>query len=512
LAALAEELETAGTPVAGIFTESTLTEVQETFAAIDRLADDLEIQIESIDDTLNVLKGVLKTRLERTIYEHQQETYLLRFELSDYYLFEGDYAESPEEVRRNYADAAEQLGYVLDIDPFNTGATYKLGILYDRLGSWSRAMESYAEVYDADPRFGNVAANYNRLARSHADTANVEFQLNADSSRINQKTSLALGNELNSTIGLRTYAASETVRMYRGDPEVAGTVDPWQYQVHDLSIAVPLTIPAIGITLTPLAGIEISSNLIDDNIPPGDSVPIPEEVIGSYDIEPVFGGSFYLATDYLSVSGSYRYGRFDESYQPGTPGLVSHNAEASAKFSFDVFDQEILKYSSIRAGGDLDLLYNLTGSCGWQNTIFGFDEYLEIIFHLIDSPWTNVTVFQSFDYMSSVVPGATEYFAPENRMLVSGGVGISTSLDIGDDSTLGLTFSALFPGSIGEAQTQTYVAADLRAELTIAEVTYYASANATVSAESLLDLENWDYWSTAASLGVTAKLPRLLAE
>jgi hypothetical protein len=98
---------------------------------------------------------------------------------------------------------------------------------------------------------------------------------------------------------------------------------------------------------------------------------------------------------------------------------------------------------------------------------------------------------------------------------VGGGVGISTWLSIGNDTTLGLIFNAapaaLMPGDIGEESqpTQVKVAADLRAELTIADITYYAVASVSGSAETLPEL---NYWSASVNLGIAAKMPRLLAE
>jgi tetratricopeptide (TPR) repeat protein len=513
LAALVKELGLAQIPLGGIFTDATLSDMQDVFTGLDRLEDEVALHTQAIDGTLSVLKGVARSRLERIIYEHRQDTYLLRFELGDYYLQEGDYAESVEQGRSSYADAAEQLGYVLDIDPFNTSAVYKLGILYDRLGNWSRAMESYSDVYEADPRFENVAAYYNQLARRHADISDFDLQLTADASRIAQKSSLSLGNEFNSAIGLRTNATSETVRMYR-DLDVEGAGEPWQYQVHELSMSVPLTITGIGLTIKPVAGIKISSELLygPDGITDLIQALNPAVVIGSYGVEPELGGDLYLATDYLSVSGIYRYGRFDESYQPGAERLITHSAAASAKLNFSIFNQDLLEYSSARVGGDVDLLSDSSGSI---NTLFGVNERLDFVFHLADSPWTNLTIFQLLDYQSSEEPGASEYFAPNNMLQINGGIGIATWLNVNNDTTFGIIFNVspgvLMPGSTGgePAAMQIQVGADLRVELNVADVTYYAAAGVSGSAETLPGL---DYWSSSVNFGVTARLPRLLAE
>ena len=372
-------------------------------------------------------------------------------------------------------------------------------------------MESYSDVYEADPRFENVAAYYNQLARRHADTVDFDLRLTADASRIAQKSSLSLGNEFNSVIGLRIYTASETVRMYR-DLEVEGVVEPWQYQVHELNVGLPLTITGIGLTLTPVAGIKVSSELLSDGIVELVQALHPMVIIGSYEVEPELGGDLYLATDYLSLSGTYRYGRFDESYQPGTERIVSHSAAASAKLNFSIFNQDLLQYSSASVGGDFDLLTHASLPI---NTLFGANERLEIVFHIADSPWTNLTLFQLLDYQSSEVPGAAEYFAPNNMLQINGGVGISSWLSVNSDTTLGLIFNispgVLMPGSTGEepAATQVQVGADLRVELTVEDVTYFAAAAVSGSAEKLPGL---DYWSSTVSLGVAAKLPRLLAD
>ena len=514
LSALVKELELSQTPTSGIFTDATLTEVREVFASLERLKGSLALHTEAIDNTLSVLRGVARNRLERAIYEYRQDTYLLRFELGDYYLLEGDYAESKEQARSSYSAAALQLKLVLDIDPFNTGAVYKLGILYDRLGNWSRAMESYADVYEADPRFENVAAYYNQLARGHADKADFDLQLTVDASRIEQKSSLSLGNEFDSVVGLRSYTASETVRMFRA-LEDEGAPEPWQYQVHELKFFVPLTVPGTGLTLTPVAGIKVSSELLNDGVAVLSEALNPIIVIGSYDVEPVVGGDLYLATDHLSLSGSYRYGRFDESYQPGAQRLVSHSAAASAKLNFSVFNQALLRYSSASVGGDLDLLTDGSGSSVQVNTLYGGNQRLEIVFHVADSPWTNFTLFQTLNYRSSEIPGATEYFAPNNMLQINAGAGMATWLNVNSTTTLGLILNIssgiLMPGSSGEetAAIQTQAGADLRAELTVEDVTYYLAASVSGSAEKVPGL---NYWSSSVNLGVSARLPRLLAD
>ena len=511
LAATVKELGFSLKPVGGIFTQATLTEVQEAFTNLDRLGDSVTLHIQEIDSTLNLLRGVARSRLERTIYEHQQDTYLLRFELADYYLLEGDYADNPDLARGNYASATEQLRLVLDIDPFNTGAVYKLGILYDRLGSWSRAMQSYADVYEADPRFENVTAYYNQLARRHADTADLALKLSADASRITQKSSLSLSNEFSSAVGLNTSITSETVRMYR-DLETDGAVDPWQYQVHELSVGLPLTLTGIGLTLTPVAGIVVSSALLNDGISKLFQALNPVVVIGSFGVEPELGGDLHLNTDFFSLSGGYRYGRFDESYQPGTERIVSHSAVASVKLDLSVFNEDFLQYSSFTVGGDFDLLSNTSGP---ENTLYGVNERLDIVIHLADNPWTNFTLSQSLDYQSSEYPGAADYYAPKNMLQINGGLGIATWLILNDETTLGLILNAspgaLFPGAVGEESmpTQVQVGSDLRVELIVEDVTYYMTAAVSGSA---VEIPGLDYWSSSLSLGVSASLPRLLAD
>ncbi len=497
LASLLNEFSEVREPTARPSSSSIPADVEEVADRIDQLETDLGVHRTNVQDAIALLKDAAGKRLERSMYEYQQETYLIRFELGDYYLLDGD-----------YGAAVEQLGYVLAIDPENTSAIFNLGVLNQRLGRWRRAMEDYRHVYDADPRFVNVSANYNLLARQYADAAAFSHMLTIDSGRVNQKATLSFDNSISSILGFSTSLASETVRMYQ---EFGGQT-PWTYQIYDLRFGVPLSASSVGVSVTPDIGLLISSGLADESISDQELSAQPGSVIGTYSLEPVMGGSVYLtAADHLFLAGKYRYGRTYESLRPGATRIVSHEANVDVRLDLAVLPWRLFEQSFATIGGYYHLL---TGGPLSVNELYGVTQNLSMVFHLADSPWTDITVSEQLSFQDSASPGASEYYAPDSALQMVGRIGASTSLEVGPEATVGIIANAggglSMSGNADHDPTRSLqLVADGRIEFTLGDVTYYIAAQG--SAVSQL-LPVFEYWSVSGSFGVRVDLPRLLAD
>jgi tetratricopeptide (TPR) repeat protein len=494
---LAEELalipESAGAPVGELFGADTIESVQSAAAGMAELETDLEAHQERLRDGIKQLKEIAGRRLERLMYEYQQETYLIRFELGDYYLLDED-----------YGAAVEQLSYVLDIDPLNTSAVFSLGVLNQRLGKWRRAMVDYRQVFDIDPRFENVSSNYNLLAREHADEVEFSHILTIDSGRISQQATLSLSNNINSVLALQSRIVTDTVRMFQ---EVSG---PWTYQLHGLYLSVPLSASGASVTVTPDIGLLIASSLADGGIPAQSLPSQPGTVARTYFLEPVIGARVYLTiTDHLSLAGRYRYGRTKESFRPEATRIISHEATADLRLGLGALPWKLFAHSSTTVGG---YYKTLSGGPTALNDLFGANQNLTMVFHVADSPWTDITATQLLSFQDSTSPGASEYYAPDSALQLLGRIGVATRIETGRDAELGITVNAgggasRFGGSSSTTDPSFQFDADAFMEFSLGTVTYYAGAQ--ISGTGFGSLE---YWLASGTVGARVELPRLLAD
>ena len=481
-----------------VFTESTPDEVDSLFILVDELEADLSIHRQALAKALAVYQSIMRSKLERAIFQLEEETYLIRYELGGYYLLDEDYSASIDQFRR-----------VLDIDPLNTSAKYNLGVLYQRTGNWKRSMGQYQQVYDADPRFENVTSNYNFLARQHADSVSAETAVTADNSRLVHQTSLAMSNRLNSVLGMETFATVETARMYRA----FGGLVPYSYQILMVGVSVPVTIPLIGFTLTPYAAVNMSSDLISGSIVNIAETRNPNAVAEATIIEPKVGGNFLFAIDPLSLGGSFRYGAIDESFFWGSKSkrIVSYAGEINAALSLDVIPGQFFRNSTVR----------LFGAGDYRQDPFGVGNFLvsalqnfDLVIHLSDDPWTNISFTEQVFFEHSQNTDEETYYAPDGVLLATGEIGVTTWVGAAESGRIGIqanikagTYSqAIF--SPNSRRTSLQIEADARAELTLGNITYYLSAQAS---GTFYPFPYTDFWSGTAKLGIQANLPRLLA-
>ena len=416
--------------------------------------------------------------------------------MRDYYLLE-----------KQYRAAIEEFGKVLSIDPWNTSATFKLGTLHQLAGDWRMAMDKYRQVYFADPRFENVAGNYNDLARFYADSLSFENYLMADSSLISYHAGASFTNSVSGTVGIDLSVSSDTVRRYQN----YGDVDPSTYQVFRTSAALPITIPAIQTTITPIAGADISSSLLTEGIRFAAEASNPASIFSTYVLEPVLGGDIGINAGPVYIGGVYRYGRIGETLFPERPRVLAHTAELNAVLSLSFLDIPFIQYSSARTYGKFD--YRLHDDAT-NNTIFAVAQDLTQVIHLADTPWTNLTVALSAIYENATDVEVEAYYVPDDVLSAKLSLAIASWMGIADGNVLGLSFrtdAGLYGTGLGStaAAWSLLVEADGRIELTKGESTYYLSllANASFDEPSLPD-----YWSAFLRMGYTAKLPRLLSE
>ena len=494
---LARELTVPSGSVTGFFAETTPDKANALLADLEVIPKSIAIPQRRIDDSLASLHGVLENRMVRLFYQIDQDTYLLRFELGDYYLLE-----------KRYRLAINEFQKVLTIDPWNTSATFKLGTLHQLAGDWRQAMAKYRQVYFADPRFESVAGNYNYLARLYADTLLFENYLMADSSLITYHAHASLTNNLSGVFGLDIAMSSDTLRRY----QAFGGVLPGTYQRVSVTASLPITIAAIQTKIAPLAGVILSPSLMTDRLSFASDAANPFTVLGTYEIEPELGADIGINIGPVFVGGVYRYARVAETLFPERPRVLAHSGELNAVLALGFLDIPLLQYSSARTYGKYDYRLHEDGA---SNSIFAVAQDLTQVFHLADAPWTNLTVAVSVVYETATDATVDFYYAPKDVLSMKGSASIASWLGVADGNVLGLSFRAdaglyaadsFNPGASGDMLFE----AEARAELTKGDSTYYLSLLGSATFDEYAALPK--YWAAFLRMGYTAKLPRLLAD
>lgn len=480
----------------GFFSDSTPLRAAELIPLLSALRQQTEPPREALNAATDTLRQVLERRMNRLWYQIDQDTYLLRFELGDYLLLE-----------ERYREAITEFEKVLAIDPWNTSATFKLGTLHQLAGEWREAMRKYQQVYFADPKFENAAGNYNDLARMHADSLAFENSVMADSSRIGYQAEASFTNALSGSFGIDLDVSSDTMRRYQA---FAGVL-PGTYQVHRIGLDLPISLAAGQATITPVLGLSFVPSLLTDSVTVSSEAARPGAVLGSFAVEPLLGAEIGVNAGPVYIGGVYRYGRVEETLYPEAARVTSHTGELNAVVSFGFLDIPLLRYSSARTYGKVDVRSHDDGT---GNLIFAVAQDLTQVFHLSDAPWTNLTVAGSAVFERASDTTVEAYYAPEDVLLLKGSVGIATWLSVGGGNVLGLSartdaglyaVDAFNPGTSGDLSLE----ASGRIEYTKGDSTYYLD----VLGSSTIDrFPEFEYWSGSLRLGYTARLPRLLAE
>ena len=273
-----------------------------------------------LDDAFYAMRGALDQQLVRQIYYYEQETYMLRYSLGEFYL----------DMEQNLK-AVSQFERVLAVDPWNISANYKLGIVSQRAGDWSRAMSQYKKVYYQNPNYENASYYYNQLARQNADVFRFSAQNITDTSRINYRAKVAYDAKINSRLGWGFSYNLDMDRRYKGYTDTDGdsvdyTVNPSQYKMHSFEFNVPVTFPDLNLTVTPLAGFYIGNSWYGDGFKTTDSQYIvsPDELFSEMIVKPLFGVSAGWNWSFLNAEASYRYQLERESMFPDRELARSH--------------------------------------------------------------------------------------------------------------------------------------------------------------------------------------------
>ncbi|MBI9106253.1 MAG: tetratricopeptide repeat protein [Spirochaetales bacterium] len=475
-------------PPDGVFYEGLLeesTEALSIFADNEKEVRGLQQKIERL---LNQQSAVFAKKLERANYYLEADTYLIRFELGNYYLDEGLNKEASAQFRR-----------VIAVDPWNLSATYKLGIVEQRYGNWSEAMKYYKKVYQQDPTYENAVYYYNQLERQNADEVKSSFLMTSTPAEISYLARLDYSTSFDSVFGLNLSYVFDQQRLYR---EYSGEQKGY-FQVHQLEAGIPISFGIIGIEITPRAGIYAESLYYKTDYVFDEPVSLAE-FISTFSVYPKFGASASWAWEVLTLDGSWDYSIEMDTFYPDRDIVWRNDFSLNANTWIDL-EADFLGPLTTRTYGRLQLMSddNIKGQV-YQDASLGFT--------LLDAPIIKLYPGLSFNYENSLVSPGTGYYAPRNVIEAKASLRSVFTFPSEDWSSAfeGVLWAAGggYWSNIGDAAYGEYVKAEGGVGLT-----WVKNSNAYYL--NLYGLGTFNdagnaYWEVTLALGTGLKLPGLL--
>ena len=361
---------------------------------------------EELDKLAGQIGKAMDKKLNRSIYYLEQETYMLRFELGDYYL----------EMEENLK-ASRQFDRVLAMDPWNISANYKLGIVSQRYGNWYRAMHQYEKVYLQNPLYENAAYYYNQLARANADYVHVTAQNILDPSCIAYTGTAEYSSKVNNWLGWGLNYQLDIDRQYR----TYGSEDPSSFKLHTATFDLPVQLPAWNLELTPFGGVHMSNAFFgsDFGFNPYKPVSVEDNLIA---LTSSFTGGLGLgwSYDFLTVDLEYKYALEEDSLYYGRNLTNGHGVQLNANTYFPVQSDDKIGPVTTRTFGSLKILQSEDVS--GTNQIRQVVQEVSAGYLVSQKPSVRLTLNGQFNYEDSLDTGLTDYYAPDEVYEVKGGL------------------------------------------------------------------------------------------
>jgi tetratricopeptide (TPR) repeat protein len=512
--------------------EDTAAGCEEMMENLSTLSRDTASRMKGVDDLLEQFHGIHKKTMIRTFYQYEENTYLMRNELGDFYLKE-------EEL----GSAIRQYKKVLAIDPWDIGAKYRIGRVYQWNRQWSKAMAQYREVFWADPNYEQATSNYNQLAREHADSLHTKVSYSVDTSRIIWNGEIDYTTDVNELFGIMAEFKTDYYRVFRWaeyGPIKEQMPDPpdmkhYTYQVHDILLGFSFTHAPLNLSVVIAAGVAIETNNELANQEETEFAEFGDDNINLFDF---FGFNSawpygvvelgYELSPYLSLDLKTRVGIYPETYGYGYTSdykkrkVLDIAGNCNIGTSFTYIDVPIIKNTSIRACGEIDYLIDDNLDKGYNIIYLGMGEITVKLLE-VENPHTELSIYGSFTYQSSTIGKKTtdntkiDYYSPHDVIIGGGGIDFSTYAELADNFVLGLSpncgcfYVQQYEVTDQQLVDMLKIQLETTIELTKGDGVFYV----TPVFVNLMNLENgtwWKYWNFIIKLGFRAKLPHLLAQ
>ena len=435
--------------------------------------------------------AVLNQRLERVNYYLEADTYLIRYELGNYYLEEGRNREASDQFRR-----------VIAVDPWNISAAYKLGVVEQRYGNWSEAMKYYKKVYQQDNTYENVVGYYNQLARAHSDRFGSSAGLTGSPSEISFAASLEYSSEINSLIGLGIRYSLDQQRQYR---EFTGQ-EKGSFQMHLLEAGVPVTFGDLSLRVVPESGLYVESIYFknDYSFPAADSVGFTEflQTLSTY---PKYGVSADWSAGPLSLSAGWENAIEPDTIYADREMVRKNDFFLNANTWFDLEKSDLLGPLTTRTYGRLQLMgdSNIKGQI-YQDAQLGIN--------LTANPVIRLSPGASVNFETSKTSPGSGYYAPVGVLEAKGSLRSAFTFPSADWSS---AFEAVlwagcggYWSGLGTDDADGSLKADGGTGFTW--VRNGSSYFLNISALGTFNQGENEYWEISIALGSNLSLPALL--
>lgn len=485
-------------PPAGVYYEGLHEESAAAIEVLSEYEKEARNLQQKIDRILNQQSAVIGKRLERANYYLEADTYLIRYELGNYYLDEGLNKEAATQFRR-----------VITVDPWNISATYKLGIVEQRYGNWSEAMKYYKKVYLQDPTYENAVFYYNQLERQNADTVSAGFQMTSTPAEISYLAELDYSTNFNSTFGFDFSYDFDQQRRYRAySGEETG-----YFQIHEFEAGVPVAFSPLGLEIKPRAGVYVENLFYKTDYSISADILDPLSFLSSYSVYPKFGASASWNWNILDIDAAWDYSIEADTFYPNTDYevgkqiITQHDITLNIATWFDFDDVDFLGPLTTRTYGELQILSddNIKGQV-YQEMLMGFT--------LANSPVIKLFPGLSFNYENSKNTTEYGYYTPKGVIEAKGSLRSVFTFPSAD-------WSSAFEGALWGAgggywsnvgvegeEISTYVKAEGGLGLTFVKNSNTYTLN--LSGLATFDESGVAYWEITVALDTVLKLPGLL--
>jgi Flp pilus assembly protein TadD len=450
---------------------------------------------------LALLHELYRRAMVRAFYASDEATSSIRNELGDYYLAQED-----------LGNAIAQFRKVLLVDPNDLSATFRLGKVYQWNRDWKAALVSYKAVYRVDPYFENVASLYNQVSKEHADTVSSFAYYLADPQQVQWHAEAHWNQSFDSVWGLNAAYQTDSMRIRQ---DVSGVTDHSAWQVHDVSIGVPIDLYSMNLKITPAVGGFLVANQVFAQTTPPDTPVKTKDLFGAYTAEPYGKLDASLGfTKALYLTTSLRGGRYLATFDALRTAVYDASGEANLSTSLSFIDAWPLHDMSLRTYGRAD--YLVDGSFHYQNLLYTAGQEVTITLLKGGNPYSLLTFTPGITWQDSTRAEPSLYYAPRGVLVAGGSIMGSTWIGVGDGSVLGLSARG-FLGSYQEhlrepasTLSRAKLEAQLDANLTRGSSTWGITAMATATYNPSL-ADPWDYWSSFVKVSYTTQLAEVLA-